>query len=176
MSQTYGVMKWGLIPVLAGILYLVIRGNSTSSVDNATQSLPAGEVAALSKVENSTQTKSGSPNSPITASLKTAWPVVDLDEVAEVDPFDRSMIFPEIETKDIPESSNETDRQSFVSSLGTTTRTTESLKVQIVFQTKFGTSAMVGDRLIRVGDSLDDGRRVIEITPESVVLSSSQVN
>lgn len=35
---------------------------------------------------------------------------------------------------------------------------------------------MVGDRLIRVGDSLDDGRQVIEITPESVVLSSSQVN
>jgi len=176
MSQTYGVVKWGLIPVLAGILYLVIRSNSTSSLDNATQSSPTKAVVALHQLEKSSQNKGDLSISPIVASPKTVWPVIRHQDVADVDPFDRSMIFPEIETKDVPEASNETDRQSFVSSLGTTARTTESLKVQIVFQTKSGTSAMVGDRLIRVGDSLDDGRQVIEINPESVVLSSSQVN
>ena len=86
------------------------------------------------------------------------------------------MIFPEKEPANTDDSSSENDDRSLVSSLEAKSKSTETLKVQVVFQTRTGISAMLDDRIIRVGDLLEDGRQVIQITPECLVLAPPTIH
>lgn len=168
MSQVITSIKLGLIPLLALVLYFLVRGDSTPKPTNAP---PVDASPVLD-----------SPTRPVGASAalaipaRTQWPEIRFEQIAGVDPFDRRMIFPVIEPVPVAQDASEPVGQSLVNATGSAPPSTEALKVQIVFQTSAGIGAMVGDRIVRIGDTLDDGRRVVAITPDSLVLSSVSVH
>jgi hypothetical protein len=173
MSQVMGYVKLGLIPVLAGVLYLVLYDGATSTADHAAKQDPATTKAPDLTVEAETTHRIDENNSPprMARDLQPTLPLKRDEEVAEVDPFDRRMIFPEKESANTLDPLIANDDRSLVSSTGAKSISTATLKVQVVFQTRDGISAMLDDRIVRVGDLLEDGRQVIQITPQNLVLA-----
>ena len=178
MSRFLGYVKLGLIPVLAGILYVVVRGGATPTADDTTNLGPASKKTPTLTVETKTPNQiDESAVLPLMASdLQPTLPLIRLDDIADVDPFDRKMIFPPNELTSNLDPDIKNEEQSLVSSLGAKKRSAEELKLKVVFQTRSGISAMLDDRIIRVGDTLEDGRQVIEITPKSLILASPPIH
>lgn len=185
MSQAVAYIKMGLIPVLVIVLYFLVRGDSTPKAENATQ--PSTPTVSSSRVRtvgsnatNQQPNAGGAANTTIAIPVRTQWPEIRFEQIADVDPFDRRMIFPVMEAAPVAHEDSDPVGQALVNAAGTAagtaTRSTEAIKVQIVFQTSAGIGAMVGDRLIRIGDTLDDGRHVVDITPDNLVLSSASVH
>jgi len=51
-----------------------------------------------------------------------------------------------------------------------------TIKVQAVFQSPNGITALVDNRLVRIGDRLTDGSELIGITPEHMVLAKPNIH
>ncbi len=178
MNRVTGYVKLGLIPVLAGVLFLVLREGATSTADRTTNIGPASPKVAAPTVEAVT-TNRNAENFPLPLIERDPQPTVAAirhEDIAHIDPFDRKMIFPEKAPTSTDDPSSEIDDRALVSSLGSKHKSTETLKVQVVFQTRTGISAMLDDRIVRVGDLLEDGRQVIQITPESLVLAPPTIH
>lgn len=160
-----GTIKIGMIPFLLGILYFVFPGKPST---------PDG-IAAEQKKEPTTGERIQSSEDRDTI-VQALWPEFHLGDLENVNPFDRSMIFPEL-SKTVASDAMPLDRQSLVAinSLPAANKL-EALKVQAVFQSPQGIAALVGDRVIHIGDLLEDGTQVIEITPEQLVVSMIGVN
>lgn len=178
MSSVIGYTKLALIPILAGVLYMVLREEAPSTTDNTTDLGPVSSKTAALLVEAEAMNRNAENASlPLTArDRQPTLPLISYDEVADVDPFDRKMIFPTKEPTSDLDPSIENDDHSLVSSQGASRKSAEILKVQVVFQTRDGISAMLDDRIVRVGDLLEDGRQVIQITPECLVLASPPIH
>lgn len=178
MSRFFGYVKLGLIPVLAGVLFLVIREGATSTAVSTTTMGPASTKVAAPIVEAET-TNRNAENFPLPLIARDPQPTfasIRHEDIAHIDPFDRRMIFPEKTPASTDDPSSENVDQSLVSSLGAKRKNAETLKVQVVFQTRTGISAMLDDRIVRVGDLLEDGRQVIQITPECLVLAPPTIH
>ena len=161
-NQNY--LKIGLIPLFGGILYYVLPGNQ--SVPDNTANNPKNAVA------NSLTTgkRSEQPDGRDFVS-KQEWPEFQLNELGNVDPFDKRMIFPESAPK--RSDTSDSDKQTLVSTIGRSGASSlENIKVQAVFQSPKGIAALVGEHVIHVGDLLQDGTQVIGITPEHLILAS----
>jgi len=173
MSPVIGYVKLGLIPVLVGILYLVFYGGATSTADQAAKQDPASTIAPDLSVEAEITNRFDENNSPprMARDLQPTLPLKRDEDVAEVDPFDRRMIFPEEESANTLDPLIANDDRSLVSAIEAKSKSTATLKVQVIFQTRDGISAMLDDRIVRVGDLLEDGRQVIQITPQNLVLA-----
>ena len=178
MNRVTGYVKLGLIPVLAGVLFLVLRPGATSSTISTTNIGPASPIVAAPTVEAETTNQQAEKSSShlIARAPQPTFTAIRHEDIAHIDPFDRRMIFPEKEPANTDDSSSENDDRSLVSSLEAKSKSTETLKVQVVFQTRTGISAMLDDRIIRVGDLLEDGRQVIQITPECLVLAPPTIH
>ncbi len=166
-QRAFGYVKVAMIPLLFGILYLVIRGarNEPSVVLTA----PTNATPAISpaKGEQTQDTKESE------LSVKPQWPKFTFSELANVDPFDRRMIFPDPLAKALPTDPNDSEKQLLVgSNRPLSASLLESLKIHAIFQSPQGIAALVDERIIHIGDRLKDGTQVIGITPEQLIVES----
>jgi len=139
--------KYVLVPHLAAILgYVLIRedGDYAESISaNSTQKLNVA--AKIAPVE---------------------WPVFQADEIAMLHPFQM--------VKQLDPSGG------LDGGIGSEAASVESLaddlpsrptKVLAIFQTPNGAAALLGNRVVRVGDMLEDGRRVTVIHAQGIEVS-----
>lgn len=167
--STTGYMKIGMIPFLLGILYFTLAAKPptqdalTSESKAATHGNPLHEAG---KTLNGTE-KSG----------RLTWPEFELSDLKKCDPFDRHMIFPALANQSSESESNRINRQSLVAMHSQPFPSKlEPIKVQAVFQSPRGIAALVGDRVLHVGDQLSDGSQVTSITPEQLIVSTPGVD
>lgn len=156
------------IPILVGILVLQLRRpDQTDSMDE-----PA--TAGVSAVES--KRSSGNDSADLrSASSHSQWPVFGRVTETPFNPFSRDILFPKTNVT----SRNSSDVAGAAPQLVSTkvTSSAEALgPVRAVYQSGSSTVALVGDRLIKVGDRLEDGSVVLEITTEKIVLSNPSVH
>lgn len=178
MNRVTGYVKLGLIPVLAGVLFLMLREGATSTAVSTISIGSASTIVTPPTIEAETTNQQAEKSSShlVARDPQPTITAIRFEDIAHIDPFDRRMIFPEKEPATTDHSSSENDNRSLVSSLGAKRKSAETLKVQVVFQNRDGISAMLDDRIVRVGDLLEDGRQVIQITPESLVLAPPTIH
>jgi|GEM_PF-2885047 hypothetical protein len=103
------------------------------------------------------------------------WPESNLEDVLEYNPFG---LEPGSAASD-PLESSLASRQAAIdrtgrSAVGDTPATTTQ-RLKAVYQNQDGNIALVGSRLVRVGDRLDDGSRVVAIHDRRLVLERTTV-
>jgi hypothetical protein len=165
--------KIAVIPILALVLYAVFPGkesrknSATHEKSNAQSSSDDRPRNRLPRLTTSMRTEK-----------KTEWPVFDSSEILTIDPFDKGMIFPENAISTTKESSSDSPQQKLVSSplLSQQTTKVSDVKIQAIFRSSRGIAALVDTRLIHVGDRLSDGREVVEITPEQLIVVVPKVD
>jgi len=160
-------LKIGMIPLLLGILYRVLPSQNSSTTEPAT--LASEPNRSKRGHEQSLEAKQ--------SVTTTDWPLYQSCELGNVDPFDRRMIFPEIITKPSESDTNSSDGQSLVTTTVSQLATQlNAIKVQAVFQSPRGIAALVGEQVLHIGDRLEDGTEVLEITPEQIVLGPKAIH
>ena len=163
-ASTTKYIKIGMIPLLLGVLYFVIPAKPSVPESDST-------VAPTPSARSATNSRSD-PNGPAT---KVIWPTFSLVELKGTDPFDRRMLFPDLASQDAPSEANTAGQQVLVTT-GASQVTQATYIVQAVFQSPTGIAALVGDRVIHVGDQLADGRLVLGITAEHLILAPATNN
>jgi hypothetical protein len=165
--------KIATIPILALVLYAVFprtesRQNSATHEKSNAQS-SSDDDRSRNRVPNSTAS--------LRPEKRTEWPVFDSSEILTIDPFDKGMIFPENAVSTTKESSSDSPQQKLVSSplLSQQATKVSDVKIQAIFQSSRGIAALVDTKLIHVGDRLDDGTEVMEITPEQLIVVAPSV-
>ena len=158
-SSTAKYIKMGMIPLLLGVLYFVIPAKRSVPESDST-------VVPTRSVRSVTNPKSD-PNGLVT---KVVWPTISLSELEGTDPFDRRMLFPDMASKDTPSDAGTAGQQVLVRAGASQDNQTSHI-VQAVFQSPTGIAALVGDRVIHVGDQLADGTLVLGITAEHLILA-----
>lgn len=168
MNQTsYGYVKIAMIPLLLAILYWVFSSNRTAPA--VVGSVSADATSDFPTVKNAPKQDSKLK----VLSSKVHWPEYSSNELVNVDPFDRRMIFPEPLAKAMPTNSNDSEKHLLVgSNRPLSASPLESFQVQAVFQSPQGIAALIGERIIRIGDRLKDGTQVIGITPQQLTVES----
>jgi hypothetical protein len=144
-------MKLALIPILAAILGFVLTKEDTS---HPTTLLPS---------EKPRETL-------VSKSKRIAWPEFQLEEIAILQPFRTLKQLEKIQTAENLEGN---PGQIDPHTKGRATAT-EVLQVRAIFQTPQGASALLGDRVVRVGDLLSDGKRIIAIHPQGVEIAEER--
>ena len=166
-QKSYGYVKVAMIPVLLGILYCVCSYNRIAAVVIGSGTAEASADLVTAKSEPKLDAKSTE------LSSKVQWPDFSLNELVNVDPFDRRMIFPEPLTKAMPKDPDDSEKQLLVgSNRRSSANPLKSFQVQAVFQSPQGIAALIGERIIRIGDRLNDGTHVIDITPQQLTVES----
>jgi hypothetical protein len=156
-----------LVPVLGLVLlYLVLKNRSASDSSPADLSATVTSDSTLATAPPQTH------DQPPTLA-KSDWPNLVLTDLQDTDPFDKRMIFPELVQGTF---SNDTLTNNANTLVGTSVDPLPPLKVQAVFQSPQGIAALAGDRIIHIGDMLADGSKVIDITPESLVLAKPTIH
>jgi hypothetical protein len=165
--------KIAVIPILALVLYAVFprtenRENSAAQVKNASQ---------LSSVDNQSRIRVPNNTAALSKVKRTEWPNFSLSDISTIDPFDKGMIFPEHAVSTTKESSSDSPQQKLVSSplLSQQATKVSDVKIQAIFRSSRGIAALVDTKLIHVGDRLDDGTEVMEITPEQLIVVAPSV-
>jgi hypothetical protein len=165
--------KIALIPMLALVLYAVFprtenRENNAAQVKSASQ---------LSRLDNHSRIRVPNSTAALSKEKSTEWPSFSLSDISTIDPFDKGMIFPENAVSTTKESSADSSQPTLVSSPLLSHRATKvsDVKIQAIFRSSRGIAALVETKLIHVGDRLDDGTEVMEITPEKLIVIVPQV-
>jgi hypothetical protein len=170
-ASTSTYFKLALIPVLGSVLcYLIFGQRNKQPLD------PAPAVVATVD-SNRAETKLSMKATDRDAAFRSEWPSFQLADFSNVDPFDRRTLFPEpnlVATVTDPEPSETERLVSTASSLAA--RRLELLKIQAVFQTPDGVAALVNDRIVRVGDRLEDGSEVIEISTDHLSIAVPNIH
>ena len=99
----------------------------------------------------------------VTTKKKVEWPQYDWEEIVLMQPFPRSKELDESTSAD-ELSENDAARPEVEQEIVPE----DPLKVRAVFQTPNGASALLGDRVIRVGDVLPNGKRVTAIHSDGI--------
>ncbi len=163
-------LKIGMIPLLGGILYVVLPTNAKEPGTTASNANPVADTVADTKSKANEHAVASEPAS------TTKWPTFTLRELENVDPFDRKRIFPELSPKAPTSDSVVSGFQSLVDAPGVASKKSPMpIKIQAVFQSPKGIAALVGERVIHIGDRLEDGTEVIEITPEQLIVAPMSV-
>ena len=159
-------LKIALIPVLGFLLlYLVLRGRIGS------EESPIDPLVTVTSDTTASSNRTQDQEKPLT-SAQSDWPEFQLNDLQNADPFDRRMIFPDLSAITSSDQSNTlvgSNNQSSVGALPT-------IKVQAVFQSPSGITALVDNRVLHIGDRLADGSEVIGITPEQLVLAKPNIH
>ncbi len=160
-----GTIKIGMIPFLLGILYFVFPGKPPTLDGNINESKTGPTESESSRIPEVKELVA-----------KAQWPEYQLNDLKNVDPFDRSMIFPEL-SRSAASDPSALDRQSLVAINNSLAASKiEPIKVQAIFQSPQGIAALVGDRVVHVGDQLEDGTLVTEITSEQLVVAMPSIH
>ena len=172
-TATTNRFKIALIPILLVVFYFVLPEELKMASKSANQ------LRTDSNGRNGTERTSVSNRNPnahdnsAKVSLATEWPMFKMDHFENIDPFDRSMIFPELQSQksDIQVQANEQVSQVLVSEKARKSEL-ESLKIQAVFQSPKGVAALINGRVLHVGDELSDGTFVIDIRSDKLVVET----
>ena len=160
-----GYIKIGMIPFLLGILYFAFPGKPPTPDGNAKEPKTGPTESEPSRIPEGKELVA-----------KAQWPDYQLHDLENVDPFDRTMIFPEL-SKSAASGPLALDRHTLVAINNSPAASKmEPIKVQAIFQSPQGIAALVGDRVVHVGDQLEDGTLVTEITPEQLVVAMPCIN
>lgn len=163
-SSTAKYLKMGMIPLLLGVLYFVIPAKKSISESDST-----------GPPTRSTRIVTHPKSDPNGLAKKVVWPTISLSELEGTDPFDRRMLFPDLATQDTPRDANTSGQQVLVRTEASRDNQVSYI-VQAVFQSPTGIAALVGDRVIHVGDQLADGTLVLGITAEHLILAAATDN
>ena len=163
-------IKLALIPILGGILYAVLPGDFLSSRSNLPESATGRDANDATKSVTDLPKPKSSMTEKVGSTAKD-WPMFSEGNLEGVDPFDRRRVFPEVVPTPI-ESQASLREGVLVSNVekAIATRLAPS-QIKAIFQSPMGNTALIGDRVVRIGDRLDDGAVVINISPEEVVIS-----
>ncbi len=166
-QKSYDFVKVAVIPLLLAILYMVFSYNRTAPV--VIGSGPADAPADLPTAKSQPKLDAKL----IVLSSKVQWPEFSFTELVNLDPFDRRMIFPEPLAKAMPTDPNDSEKHLLIgSNRPLSASPLASFQVQAVFQSPQGIAALIGERIIRIGDRLNDGTHVIGITPQQLTVES----
>jgi len=163
-SSTAKYIKMGIIPLLLGVLYFVIPAKRSVPESDST-------IAPTRDARVASNPKSD----PNDLATKVIWPTISLGELEGTNPFDRRMLFPDLASHHTPSDANTAGQQVLVRTEASQENQAPYV-VQAVFQSPTGTAALVGDRVIHVGDQLADGRLVLGITAEHLILAPATNN
>lgn len=166
-----------LAAVLAGVLWLQLGGreqNAEENIGRRQAGSDRAEAAPPASRPFPTGTSAASPGKPGgEPRALTPWPTLTLAEAAAYDPFQplpappieesRPLAKPAAKTKPSQDAAQRKARQE--QALAALRKT----GVTAVLQGPYGATAIVGRRLIRVGDQID-GFRVVAIEPDGVVI------
>jgi hypothetical protein len=164
-QKSYGYVKVAVIPLLGWIFYSVLSYSRSAPVVIGDR--PAGATAdhPTGKSEPKLDSKL------IELSSKVQWPEFSFNELANVDPLDRRMIFPEPLAKAMTTDPKDSEKHLQVgSNQPLSASPLASFQIQAVFQSQQGIAALIGERIIRIGDRLKDGAHVIGITPHEITV------
>jgi len=152
-------IKIGMIPLLFIVLYFVIP---------AKKSVPESESTVAPT--RSAQIAANPRSDANSLAAKIAWPSIPLSELQDTDPFDRRILFPDLASHDTLGDGNNAGQQVLVRTEASQDNQAPYI-IQAVFQSPTGIAALVGNRVIHVGDQLTDGTLVLGITAEHLILA-----
>jgi hypothetical protein len=136
-------LKLIIIPALAGVLgFILIRDSSKESVSEPL--IPTKQQILVSTRK------------------QVVWPEFELEEIALLQPYKTLKQLDQIQSDAGVASEEATNAARQAESLR------NALEVRAIFQTPQGASALVGDRVVRAGDVLPDGKRVTAIRADGV--------
>jgi hypothetical protein len=163
-------IKLASIPILGSVLlYLLIRNKPAEQT-------PAPNVVVASDVKV-VESKPAIKPVAIDTVVHSQWPVYQLRDFEDVDPFDRRALFPELAPVSNSNESVPSEPDSLVNTTSVlVSQRLQQIKIQAVFQTPVGVAALVNDRIVNVGDRLEDGAEVVEIHPDHLVVSVSSIH
>ena len=140
-------LKYALIPVLAAILgYVLIRED--------------GDYAESTSLSNNQKLNVAAKIAPV------EWPDFSVEEIALLQPFQTLK-----QLDDLGAGGNAIGNDSFPLEASGSDVASGSVEVRAIFQTPNGAVALLGNRVVRVGDVLDDGRRITAIHAQGVEVS-----
>lgn len=166
-SNRFQMVKILAIPVLGFILYSQITGPLDALKDAPPMPTPTTVRAATAG--------SNAPARDAVPILSTVRPV---EHIAETDPFalPESLLPPPVEVPttvgeflEAATSTGDEPAEPELDGWDGTKQRWEAERVSIVLSTPTGLVAVVGDRMLRVGDELEDGCRVVEIRSDGIV-------
>ena len=140
-------LKYALIPVLAAILgYVLIRED--------------GDYVESTSLSNNQKLNVAAKIAPV------EWPDFSVEEIALLQPFQTLK-----QLDDLGAGGNAIGNDSFPLEASGSDVASGSVEVRAIFQTPNGAVALLGNRVVRVGDVLDDGRRITAIHAQGVEVS-----
>ena len=149
--------KLALIPSLVLVLLVVLCWPTEDDADAAGQPVALVPGAAHP-----------SPNKQ-PAGARSKWPKARLEDILELNPFEPPPAPPTVEA--LPETNDQRDAPSDEPAqrpmvpIG---------KLQAVYFDAHGAAAILDSKVIRVGDTLPNGRRIVEITSRGIKLEDLQ--
>jgi hypothetical protein len=160
-------LKLASIPVLGLVLvYVIVRGRNSG--DQASVDPAVNLVADAVPTRASTQALNKS-----LVQTSYEWPTFELEDLPNVDPFDRQALFP---SPSVVENSSDPSNTLVGKSDRSSADALKPLKIQAVFQSPSGITALVENRVVHIGDRLDDGSEVVGITPEQLLLMKPAIH
>ncbi len=138
-------LKLAILPVLACILGFLIKGKS----DLTPASIESFEVKRETLVS---------------LTKEAAWPEFQLEEIAILKPFQTLKQLDQLRAEEgLSGGPIAKDSRS-----EPTEPTPDPLQVRAIFQTPQGASALIGEQVLRIGDTLPNGTRIVAIRPDGV--------
>lgn len=169
------LVKLSLIPVLGVVLHHVLPSEPMPSKQSGLEPAGKSDSIAVTKPGSTSETL----NNDMAAKdglATTEWPKFSLRQLEGIDPFDRRRVFPELTPTPTLVDPTQHEELLISTSVVSARNRLEPSKIKAVFQSPFGNAALIGERVVRIGDRLEDGSEVISITPEELIVSSPGTN
>lgn len=164
--------KIALVPVLAIVLVWNLASPSKQPLDAATDEQTASDVVApetSAEVVTATLLKQRHLQQP-------DWPTVDARTIAEFDPFALSGELAErsIATPPVVEAAEPVAAAEAAQKQQQIEEAIARLNVQGIFKGSNGPAALVDSRIVRIGDEIEPGLRIVEITASGIVVEPAE--
>lgn len=165
-------MKRVLIPVLTLVLLFVLFRTDDSEPSETS------EAESTTEAENSPVETTAPDSGFDMPAVVRRWPQVELPALLKFDPFtlpaalrisSQAASVNEKPASDVQEQ-EEAERQIERERLVARAAALLQKNVSVVYQNESGTVALIDSRPVRVGDQLEEGIRIVEISPKGIVL------
>ncbi len=173
--------KVALIPmlgiVLIGVVFWPANEENTSSGKNGSTNSDSEALEAAALGSNAVATEAEANRS------KKVWPRIALAEILSFDPFSLPLSFSSQPVADKSASDVDSDRQAATAKTAAAPDETDDLErleqlkeslerhtVSVIYYSEQGAVALIDSKLVREGDLLADGVRVLKIGPKGVIV------
>jgi hypothetical protein len=170
--------KIAMIPLLGlGLLFVLWPSSSEPSADSAAATVTPEASAPAVTASPPVQEKA---SAPANSGLPKKWPVMELASILQHDPFAQPTALDKVAAGVVPSSSSDPEQPPAeaepVESPEHQKRVAEWLvalkqkQVSAVFVSPRGASALVDSKVVREGDVLEEGIRVVAISAAGIVV------